>query len=221
MIYVMQNKEADFPKYKGYEPLLIGDMFTGEYEDNIEYLNPVLNEYTGMYLMWKYKTDEIIGLSHYRRFFIMNGYFLKHYEAENILKEVDMITTYDYRVWDGIYRNFKYELCESDRPVLDKYLNLLYEKEPKLKSWLNNSYEFNPRNMFVCRKELIDDYFAWIFPLIIPWAERFLKEDYEHVQNKRMLAYISERLFGYWIKERRVCCHRLAYFQLGQSWTEE
>lgn len=223
MIYISNNEAShNFPIFKGYKELRIGNFYDNKYKDNIEHLNPYLNEYTALYLMWKHIDDEIVGLSHYRRFFTMNGYFLKWNEACSILNEVDIICTYDYKVWNGIYANLRSEMwSEGDRLIFDKYCNFLFAVEPGLKDWFINSKGFNPRNMFVCRKSLIDKYFEWIFPIIIPWAERFVKEDLNNTDNKRILAYIVERCFGYWIQKNNLRTYRLDYFQIDQSWTEE
>ena len=222
MIYIMQNKEAIFPVYRNYKPLKIGALYDGKYEDNIEHLNPYLNEYTGMYIMWKHMNDSIIGLSHYRRFFVNNGYFLQWYEAEFWLQYYDIITTYDYIVCDGIYKNLYNEIgTERDKKALEKYCEILFRAEPGLRDWFKHSLGFNPRNMFVCRKALIDKYFEWIFPLIIPLTERFVKEDLDNVDNIRIPAYIAERCFGYWLrKKNNLSIKRMDYFQTDQVWED-
>ncbi len=222
MIYIIQDREAEYPSLKNYEPLYIGKKFNGEYEDNIEHLNPYLNEYTGLYLMWKHKDDDIIGMVHYRRFFTTMGLWLKWKEIEYWLSVYDIIIPPDYRVGMGVYKHLYNEIgTDRDRVAYEKYCNLLFEKEPKLKNWFMTARDFNPRSMFVAKKELIDKYFEWVFPIIIPWAEQFVREDLDKVDNTRIPGYIAERLLAYWVQTNHLTSFRADYFQLDQSWTEE
>ena len=70
MIYIVKHKEYENPVPQGYKQLYVGNMFHFDYkEDNINKLNPYINETTGIYDIWKNHKDDIVGLCHYRRFF--------------------------------------------------------------------------------------------------------------------------------------------------------
>ena len=59
--------------------------------DNISYKNPFYCELTGMYWLWKNYKCDIIGICHYRRFFLENTELITKDYIENILKDYDII----------------------------------------------------------------------------------------------------------------------------------
>ena len=73
MIYINKHKEYNNPIPKDYEELYGGNLFTDTEADNINYLNPYINEATGLYYIWKNKKDKYVGLCHYKMFFENNG----------------------------------------------------------------------------------------------------------------------------------------------------
>ena len=60
MIYIIKHKEVETPKIKGYKELGVGECFKG-HKDNINHLNPYINELTGVYDIWKNCKDDIKG----------------------------------------------------------------------------------------------------------------------------------------------------------------
>ena len=212
MIYIVKHKEYGNPVPSGYKELYVGRLFDGK-EENIEHLNPYINEATGMYQIWKNHKEEIVGLVHYRRFFTEGKKILEFTRAQEILSSYDMITTPEYTTQGGVYRHFKAEITADDRWAVEKYYRILCDKDSRLANWFENS-SFNPRNMFIARKELINDYFEWLFPLIIPATEFFAYEDATKVDSKRIMGYLTERMFGCWIRDKKVNCFRMEYMDV-------
>lgn len=208
MIYIIKHKEYHNPIPKGYKQLYVGDKFWEYTKDNINELNPYINEATGLYDMWKNNKDEIVGLCHYRRFFINNGDYLKLDDAKKILKENDIIITNEVQFDKGIYDQLRSEIENPD--ILDKYYNLLIEKEPQLKEWFELK-SFNAKEMFVCKRTLLNKYCKWLFDLMIPITHQFIKEDVDKVVNKRMIGHLIERLFAYWIWKENLKAYKMEY----------
>lgn len=210
MIYIIKHKEYNNPVPENYKELYVGKMFTYN-GSNINELNPYINEATGLYDIWKNTDDDIVGLCHYRRFFYHNENILSLKEAEKILNDYDIIITKEVTFNKGIYEQLRSEIENKD--VLDKYYNMLIEKEPELEEWFK-FMSFSPKEMFVCKREILNKYCEWLFVLIIPIIKQFIEEDVVKVWNKRMIGHLVERLFAYWIWKNKLSCCKMDYIDI-------
>lgn len=70
---------------------------------------------------------------------------------------------------------------------------------------------FNNREMFVCKRELMEKYCNWLFPIIMPIYKEFLEQDVGKVVNKRMISHLVERAFSYWVQKNDLKCYRMEY----------
>ena len=195
MIYIVKHRECYSPRLSGYADLGVGKLFQHK-GDNIDYLNPYINEATAMYDLWKNYEDEIVGMCHYRRFFEKDGYYLLPREVEAMLKEHEIIVTKDYMPPVTPY----YWLSQAiPTHTLEKYIS---ELPYDFQQWLKEPQSYNICNMFVCKPDLLDDYCSWLFPTMIPLAERFMREDSgKGIKNDRALGYICEMMFGFWCRD--------------------
>lgn len=213
MIYIVKHKNYENPIPDNYKELFVGNLFNSNSVDNINHLNPYINEATGIYQLWRNCEENVIGLCHYRRFFNHNSSILRLEDAQEILKKYDIIITEEVQFNKGIYEQLRSEFVPNDRIILDKYYNKLCEIEPNLKNWFN-SKSFNPKEMFVCKKDLFKEYCNWLFPIIIPLTEEFVKKDKEKILNKRMIGHLVERLFAYWIFKKKLKCYKMEYIDI-------
>ena len=101
-IYVATHKTYSFPSQNEYVPIHVGKKLsdidlgiqgddTGE---NISNLNPNFCELTALYWMWKNSSADVIGLVHYRRYFINQSEFTqsnltKKHAAYNMAEKVN------------------------------------------------------------------------------------------------------------------------------------
>ena len=60
MIYIVKHRECFSPNVSGYGDLGVGKLFQHK-GDNINYLNPYINEATALYDIWKNSKDKING----------------------------------------------------------------------------------------------------------------------------------------------------------------
>lgn len=184
MIYVIKHRPTNTPTLEGYEDLNVGT------NETLSAFNPYINETTGLYEIWK-RPDKLKGLVHYRRFFVYNGDYLTVERADKILKHYDVITTVDFEAVPIKLLNHN-----LDEWIVKKYVSQLPEEVIK---WFEEFQQYNICNMFVSRREFIDSYCEWLFPIIIPLCHQFVREDISSDQKRnRTIGFITECLFGYY-----------------------
>lgn len=189
-IYVVGSSKNKFlPLDNIREKFLIDQKHEG---DNIDFLNPWYCELTGLYYLWKHVDDDIVGLEHYRRYFVNDeGNLLSENEIREILKDHDVICR---------KFNFKertaYSFFSAERkPYLMKFLSFLPANERQfIQADLDNKKFFEQCNMFVCRKEIISAYMEWFLEHALKFTSK------ELVKSPRIIGYVSEFIFGAWLK---------------------
>ena len=194
MIYVVAHKDCSIDPALGYKVLGVGEKFEGN-RDNINNLNAYLNETTALYDIWKNTDDSIIGMCHYRRFFKYKGRLALMEDAEKILRDYDIITRYDTELpmnhYDYLHKNLPYS-------ELDYILSLF---PADFQEWLKESDVFNPCNMFICKKELINKYCEELFQMVLPITEQFVNNHLTaSVHHNRLIGFLCEWYFGYWCR---------------------
>lgn len=210
MIHIIRHKEYDFPIPSGYVTCDVGPMFKENpreysycYRPNVNELNPVINELTGIIDVANNFDDKIVGFCHYHRFFTKDDKILEFSEAVSMIYprgKYDFILAHhveypDMTIRESLERDFR-----EDLPTFNKYMDMLYEKDPDLKDYFNGRM-FHPRNMFVCERNLLLKYVNWLTWLLIPVAYKFKAEDFHRYPHyySRMIGFIAERLLSYFV----------------------
>lgn len=205
-IYVVGSSKNKFlPLDNIREKFLVDKKHEG---DNIDFLNPWYCELTGLYYLWKHVDDEIVGLEHYRRYFVNDeGNLLSESEIREILKDNDVIAPYQKNKRNEWFCNPRKMLFES--PVLKEkqeelkhFLFLLRYKDENFWNfiqniWLNKNYILS-NNMFISKKNIINNYCEFMFSILFEINNLF-KTDLNN-KTKRMYGYITECLFGAWLE---------------------
>lgn len=176
-------------------------------DDNIDNLNPWYCELTGLYHLWKNCNDDIVGLEHYRRYFINDsGNLLSESEINKILQNYDIIAFKSNKTKTKLLENIKhimripgkknYDLTPTFKKIL---FTACYNKKCNLKdglSILNQNWHYKC-NMFICKKELINKYCKWLQDIMIEVKKIFNIKLFE----KRSIGYVVEiLLFPLWLK---------------------
>lgn len=95
------------------------------------------------------------------------------------------------------YQQYREEHVISD---LDKALDIIKQKYPEMYDFavenLNSEEGFYPTNMFITRREILNNYAEWLFSILLPLYED-IKDDVNSrgTEQKMAFAYLSERLF--------------------------
>ena len=213
-IYVVTHKDYAVLGDPMYQTFGVGDKhdeqigLNPEYKhDSIEHMNHLINECTALYSIWKHDSDsDYIGLNHYRRFFesaINPGLPVQEWEASIILKNCDVIVPVANVYGNSIMEQLKEYICEDAYYAGVEALYEVFEHRSETeRNVLNIFVKENvmyPYQMFIMRRELVDEYCSWLFPILFELIERVkIKDDWD-AYSKRIMGFIAERLFTVWL----------------------
>ncbi len=228
-IYILTHKKFDYEESDLYEPLLNGSALLNEdfgytrddTGDNISELNPYYAELTGEYWAWKNSNVDIIGFCHYRRYFV-NLPSMKKIERkdiEEILKDYDIIMpqkryTSKKNIEEIHQGHVDSNICQTveDYEILRK---IIKEKTPEyLESYdqVLEEKEVYWYNSYICKKEIFDDYFEWMYTILEEYRKQNDFSKYED-GNKRVLGYLSERLINVYLKKHDLKVKEKFFYQ--------
>lgn len=183
-----KNRFLKLPDY--YTHYLVDIKRNGEFIDE---LNPWYCELTALYDIWKHSKSDIVGLDHYRRYFVYQDHIITKEDVEVILTDHDIIMykwpfESAFQAMDGARKG------EELRLAID-LIEILYSKEMRIffEEDMKNMGVYEG-NMFICKKPLIDEYCEFIFRILSAF-------DVIHkFKTPRIDGYIAEYLFGPWMK---------------------
>lgn len=212
-IHVGRESKADL----GY----IGDN-TGE---NISSLNPYYCELTGLYWAWKNLSYDYLGLVHYRRYFTkksqkytenvqMDDVILSYRDAEELLSSHDVIVPKKRHYYiETLYSHY-------DHTLDGNHLNLARQVIKELSPTYISSFDKVMRqrsgymfNMFIMKKELADDYFSWLFPILDSMFEKIDLSEYSPFEA-RLFGRVSELLFNVWLDYKKVTPREIPFMYM-------
>lgn len=182
---------------------------------SIAKLNPWYCEATALYWLWKTSTAEIVGLEHYRRYFVdEKGKFATKERIESILSDYDvMAIEHRYSTKDVEFPWVAHSILigwEDRKLQAYKFVYgfILWLAKNRItykmaKFFLEDLYDEKTLykcNMFVCRKPIVDEWCEFMFPKLTEWMKQEgIKLD---DTNKRLVGHVFEHLFGSWMKYR-------------------
>lgn len=187
-IYVVGSSKNKFlPLDDIREKFLIDEKHEG---DNIDFLNPWYCELTGLYYLWKHVDDDIVGLEHYRRYFVNSkNKLLSENEIKDILKDNDIITPV-------IYTPKSLRDMVNNNELYTRFIKFSTKKNPDFGKCCAEVFDSNIMclcNMFICKKEIINEYCEFIFKLYQEYNE-FEKFCGREIQP-RYFGYMGEEFF--------------------------
>ena len=217
-IIVAAHKKYQMPKDDMYLPIHVGCEgkenigYQGDnVGDNISIKNPNFCELTGLYWAWKNLDADYIGLVHYRRYFTMkrllpkkeNEKFeivLKKEEIEKKLEKNDIILPKKRNYFiENVYSHYEHTmhiepLIEAGKIIQEKYPEYYLEFEN-----LKKTTKMHAFNMFIMKKEYLDQYCNWLFDILFELEKRIDASQFDAF-HARFFGRVSERLLDVWIK---------------------
>lgn len=216
-IFVCTHKKFEPPKDSLYVPLQVGRALhpaLGYLEDNqgdhISIRNPWFSELTGIYWVWKNKKDiDIAGICHYRRFLVTQKekgepekLFQKR-QIEDILKDYDMITSSLLTLPSKYYDGFAIDHHIKDLIMTGCVLQEKYPEDAKIFEKLVQEKHTYFGNIFVAKKEVYDQYCAWLFDILFEVQKRTDMTDYDGY-TRRLYGFLSEFLLLVYTRARNM-----------------
>lgn len=213
-IYIVTHKNVKMPVLEGYRPIQVGDaedmgILRDNTADNISHKNSTYCELTAAYWIWKNSKADIVGLTHYRRF------FGKHKFSNNINNIItkddirDYLEKYDIIIPKKLYiyntciaehykRYFQWKDYEICRGIIEEmypdYRDAFYA--------ISKDNAMYVGNMMICRKKIWDEYHHWLFSILEEIERKTDITGYDQYQ-RRVYGFLSERLLTVWIAKNR------------------
>lgn len=219
------HKPADIYVDDVYTPIHVGraiscykdemaDMIGDDTGDNISEKNPYYCEMTAQYWAWKnYHDSEYIGFCHYSR------YFYEQITNDNI---DDFFSDGTDVVFAGpCYRRYnrwnclKTYVCSEDLAIMQKVVQKHYPEYYKTLSQYGFDYIDYPLNMFICRRELFEEYAKWIFSILFE-CEKYVKLS-SYSRARRLYGYLAEFLMPVFFIHRGYMIKPLHYHRLDSG----
>lgn len=212
-VYTMTHKHFLEPEEKElYIPLHVGralgqDLgYLGDNTgDHISGWNDRFGELTGVYWVWKNDLDsDVIGICHYRRFFVDQGRsLLKQEDYERILNEYDIIVSTGMTA-DGTYLQYYGEAHNiEDLYAVGRAIKKLYPEDYPLFEQILNQSKYYYGNLMVAGRKLFMDYAEWLFAILME-AEKEIDVSLYDYYNRRVFGFLSEQLLLLWIKKHHL-----------------
>lgn len=222
-ILVVSHKRFDTSILpKGYYPIKVGSGLSDDEAvslgflrdnagQNISSKNPFYCELTAQYWAWKnLKNTDIIGLSHYRRYFAdykffsnnMKDFIVKENKVRSILQRHKIIIPYRTKKSHGamLYKDRPRDEQEQYWLTLQ---DIIYADYPEMKGAFDSVLTGRTTiylNMMITTKKIFDEYSEWIFDVLDKFDQR--TENGGGKRIPRVDGYLSETLLDVWVSYR-------------------
>lgn len=196
--HVDRKLNADFAKYDWEIPIQVGTELTTERiadvrdneGDNISHKNREYCELTALYWIWKNDCAKYAGLCHYRRHFQMD----KKMVSQLANSDIDVVLTIPILNFPDVRTMYVDDHIESDWDTMLEAIEKLQPEYSVIAEKVQNGNYYYAYNMLIARKEILDDYCAWLFPILFYCEKKCGKKD-DKYQN-RYLGFLAERLLS-------------------------
>jgi hypothetical protein len=214
VMLVAAHRESLIPNDDFYLPVHVGNALNpsavnyqpDDEGENISALNRSYCELTALYWAWKNLDADVVGLSHYRRYFVGSGTpphgstgILTRTEAVELMLAYDVVIgrprRYLVETVDSHYRHGHYG---SD---LDHLRCAVERRAPHYGAALNRILQgrsLSLYNMVLMRRHHFDEYCAWLFSVLSDFSEHADLRGRDAYQQ-RAAGYLGERLLNVWI----------------------
>ena len=186
-----------------------------------------------MYWAWKNLNADYIGLSHYRRHFTCSKkipkteqkkfkILLNSEQANELLNDVDILLPKKRKYYiENLYDHYKHTMFIEP---LDETRNIIEEQCPEYLQEFDKLHKRTSShmfNMFVMKKEYLDQYCEWLFKILFELEKRVDPKQYDSFQA-RYLGRVSELLLDVWINTNKLNYKEVKVIDMqGVNWIKK
>lgn len=201
-LYAVTHKEAALPE--GRTALGVGGKRIAGVElyddtgDNISRKNFCYCELTALYWIRKNTQDGVVGLEHYRRFFSEGLFPARKERLLYLLRGRDVLLPYPTRLPCTVKEQYARVHDEKDLLLCREAVGELFPDYLPAFDRAMERRSLYACNMFVMRRELLEGYCDWLFPILFKTEEKTdlsTKDGYQ----RRVFGFLAERLFNVWL----------------------
>ena len=165
--------------------------------DNISAKNKQFCELTALYWLWKHAGEDIIGLAHYRRHFLLP----QDWKERMLNNQINVILPTPLYVAPSVEENFKSRHDPSDWEFMMQYLKNNHPEDFQSANKFFKGNLYSPCNMFVMKREVLDALCTWLFPILFQVADHGGQKEDSYLN--RYPGFISERLISLFFEINR------------------
>ena len=165
--------------------------------DNISAKNKQFCELTALYWLWKHAGEDIIGLAHYRRHFLLP----QDWKERMLNNQINVILPTPLYVAPSVEENFKSRHDPSDWEFMMQYLKNNHPEDFQSANKFFKGNLYSPCNMFVMKREILDALCTWLFPILFQVANHGGQKEDSYLN--RYPGFISERLISLFFEINR------------------
>ena len=170
---------------------------TDDTGENISARNRQYCELTALYWIWRNAREEIAGLSHYRRHFLLPEDWVERMEERGI----DVILPTPLYVAPTLAENFR---RRHDPDIWDCMMETLERRDVRLFHEAERFFQgnlYSPCNMLVARRPALNELCGWMFPVLDAVVE--IQGQKADMYQNRYPGFLSERLMTFFFERNR------------------
>lgn len=220
-IVVALHKAYWLPEDKVYLPVQVGRALGADLGlmgdatgDNISAKNPYYCELTALYWAWKNLDYDYLGICHYRRYFTHKRVkgnleqkkhaILKQEDFTRLMQGCDVLVPKKRNYYiETVRSHYEHAHLKEDLDVAEQVLKELYPEYLPAFEQVMASTSLYRLNMFVMRRELVEQYCTWLFTILFEVEKRLDFSRYDAYQA-RVLGFLGERLFNVWLVKQQL-----------------
>lgn len=165
--------------------------------DNISHLNRQYCELTALYWIWKHDNAKYTGLSHYRRRFMLDSRQTALLGTSN----VDVMLTVPVCNFNTVRGQYGVDHERKDWEIMMSAIAEIYPEYAPAARLVQDGEWYYAYNMMIARKEILNEYCAWLFPILSYCTEK-IGEKADPYQN-RYPGFLAERLMTVFFEHNR------------------